>query len=82
LPIRILNSNYQDKKMSELNELQLQRRQKLDQLFQLGINPYPAELWDINAYSQEILNGFNAEENNLYTIGHKSGKHGKYKYLI
>jgi lysyl-tRNA synthetase, class II len=62
------NSNYQDKKMSELNELQLQRRQKLDQLFQLGINPYPAELWDINAYSQEILDGFNIEENNFQEV--------------
>jgi lysyl-tRNA synthetase class 2 len=54
--------------MSELNELQIQRRQKLDQLFQLGINPYPAEMWDINAYSQEILDGFNAEENNFQEV--------------
>jgi lysyl-tRNA synthetase, class II len=54
--------------MSELNELQIQRREKLEQLYQLGINPYPAELWEINAYSHEILTNFNAEENNFQSV--------------
>ena len=37
--------------MSELNELQLQRRHKLDQIKAMGIDPYPADLWDVNAHS-------------------------------
>jgi lysyl-tRNA synthetase class 2 len=54
--------------MSELNELQLQRRDKLEQIKEMGINPYPAELWDVNSNSQEILNKFNAELNNYQTV--------------
>lgn len=54
--------------MSELNELQIQRREKLNQLYEMGINPYPADLWEVNAYSQEILNAFNAEENNFQNV--------------
>lgn len=54
--------------MSELNELQLQRRHKLEQIKALGIEAYPAELWEINAHSEEILSGFNAELNNFQEV--------------
>jgi lysyl-tRNA synthetase class 2 len=54
--------------MSELNEYQLQRRQKLDQLRAMGIDPYPAEMWETNTNSTEILNGFNVEENNFQNV--------------
>lgn len=54
--------------MSELNELQLQRRHKLEQIKELGIEPYPAELWDVNAYSSEILLNFDIEKNNYQEV--------------
>lgn len=54
--------------MSELNELQIQRRQKLEQIRAMGIDPYPAEHWDINAGSEDILSGYNAEENNFQDV--------------
>ncbi len=47
--------------MSELNELQIQRRQKLEQLRALGINPYPPELFEVNATATDIKQNF---ENN------------------
>jgi len=54
--------------MSELNDLQLQRRHKLEKIRNLGIDPYPAEMWDVNAYSDDILKNFNVEENNLQEV--------------
>lgn len=54
--------------MPELNEQQLQRRQKLEQLKAMGIDPYPADLWEINAGTTEILKQFNAEENNYQAV--------------
>ena len=54
--------------MSELNELQLQRRHKLDQIKAMGIDPYPADLWDVNAHSEQILKEFDAELNNFQEV--------------
>jgi lysyl-tRNA synthetase class 2 len=42
----------------ELNEQEIIRRQKLVELQQHNINPYPAELWPITHTSQEMLQGF------------------------
>ncbi len=42
----------------ELNDQELIRRQKLDELYKHGINPYPAEIWENSNSSAEILNGF------------------------
>ena len=42
----------------ELNEQELIRRQKLEELQQHKINPYPAELWPITHTSKEMLEGF------------------------
>lgn len=39
----------------QLSEQEIIRRQKLDELQKLGINPYPAELYDVNASAEEIL---------------------------
>jgi lysyl-tRNA synthetase, class II len=54
--------------MSELNELQIQRRHKLEEIKAMGINPYPPEMWDVNANSEEILKGYNAEVNNFQNV--------------
>jgi hypothetical protein len=53
-------------KNKDLMEVSLSRYSKSDKL---------------NPRTQE-MGFFNAEETNLYTVGNKIGKHGKYKYLI
>ena len=47
---------------NQLNEQELFRRQSLEQMRALGINPYPAEEYLVNAYSTEIRDNFNEEE--------------------
>lgn len=47
--------------MSELSELELQRRASLNELRQLGIDPYPAELFPVNSNAAEILEKFDPE---------------------
>jgi len=50
--------------MSEqLTELELQRRQSLDELRALGIDPYPAELFPVNSDAKTILENFDADKN-------------------
>jgi len=44
--------------MQHLNEQELQRRQKREQLMQLGIEPYPAESFSINAYARDIKENY------------------------
>ena len=42
----------------ELSEQELNRRQSLEELRKMGINPYPATEYPVNAYSEEIRNNF------------------------
>jgi lysyl-tRNA synthetase, class II len=42
----------------DLNEQQLIRRQKMQQISEMGINPFPPELYPVNAYAADIKNGF------------------------
>lgn len=42
----------------ELNELQLQRRASLYELRKLGVDPYPAELFDVNANAADIMKNY------------------------
>ena len=42
----------------ELSEQEIIRRQSLDELRKFGIEPYPAELYEVNAYSTDIKNKF------------------------
>ena len=44
--------------MAELSEQELVRRQSLEELNKLGINPYPADLFDINISAKEIQENF------------------------
>jgi lysyl-tRNA synthetase class 2 len=50
----------------QLSELELIRRQKLDQLRNLGINPYPADLYPVDAISKNIKQDF--EEGKTVTV--------------
>ena len=45
-------------KMNELSEQELVRREKLEKLINLGINPYPAASFTTNSSSKEIINNF------------------------
>jgi len=49
----------------ELSEQELFRRQSLDEIRKIGINPYPAEIFDVNVKSTEILEKF-PEDNSLF----------------
>jgi len=44
--------------VSELSEQELQRRSTLQQLRDLGIEPYPAQLYPVDALSQDLVTNF------------------------
>jgi lysyl-tRNA synthetase, class II len=52
----------------ELSEQELIRRNSLQELQKLGINPYPAPKYDVNAYSEEILANYNPETGNFQDV--------------
>ncbi|MEE4196396.1 MAG: lysine--tRNA ligase [Bacteroidales bacterium] len=52
----------------ELSEQEIIRRQSLEELRKLGINPYPAEEFDTNTNSKEILSGYDPEKNNFQEV--------------
>lgn len=41
-----------------LSEQELQRREELRQLLAMGINPYPAETFEVTAHSQDIIDNY------------------------
>jgi hypothetical protein len=43
----------------ELSEQEIFRRESLNQLRELGIEPYPATMYKVDAYSTEIKENFN-----------------------
>src|SRR5690554_4960352 len=45
----------------ELSEQEIIRRQSLDELRKLGVEPYPAALYNVNAWSTDIKNEFKDE---------------------
>ena len=49
----------------ELSEQELLRRQSLEEIRKIGINPYPAELFEVNVKSTEILEKYPAD-NSLF----------------
>jgi lysyl-tRNA synthetase, class II len=46
----------------QLSEQEVIRRQSMEELTKLGINPYPAELFEINVSAQEILDKYPKQE--------------------
>jgi lysyl-tRNA synthetase class 2 len=52
----------------ELSEQEVIRRQSLEELKKLGINPYPAEEFETNTHSQEILSEYDADKNNFQDV--------------
>ena len=46
----------------ELSEQEIGRRQSLEELRAMGIDPYPAAEYPTNAFSTDIKDGFNDDE--------------------
>jgi len=51
-----------------LSEQEQLRRQSLESLRNLGIDPFPAEMFEVNITTKKIKEMYNAEENNLQEI--------------
>jgi lysyl-tRNA synthetase class 2 len=54
--------------MHHLSEQEQLRRQKLTQLQEIGVEPYPSELFDVNFSAQEILDNYRPELNNFQEV--------------
>jgi lysyl-tRNA synthetase class 2 len=50
-----------------LSEQEIIRREKLSKIKETGINPYPAALYPVNAYSEDIKANFSEENKEDYT---------------
>ena len=50
---------------TDLNEQEIGRRESLAKLRELGIEPYPAAEYKVNATAQQIKNGYDPEKNNF-----------------
>jgi lysyl-tRNA synthetase, class II len=53
---------------SELSEQEIFRRNSLDEMRTLGIEPYPAEAYQVNVSTLEILNNYKPELNNYQEV--------------
>ena len=51
-----------------ISEQELQRRQSLEDIIQLGLNPYPSEIFVINSSSDEIKNNFDEKKSNFNEV--------------
>jgi lysyl-tRNA synthetase class 2 len=54
--------------MTALSEQEIQRRESLNELRKLGINPYPAETFEINANAADILANYEKDKPAYKTI--------------
>lgn len=54
--------------MSALSEQEIQRRESLNELRKLGINPYPAEEFEVNANAADILANYEKDKTAYKTI--------------
>lgn len=60
--------HFKQKSMTELSEQELFRRQALQRIRELGIDPYPAAQFHVNSYSAEIKEQYDAEKNNFQDV--------------
>lgn len=51
---------------TELSEQEVIRRNKLEEIVKLGIDPYPAALYEVNATAKDILENFTPEKAESY----------------
>lgn len=53
---------FTDMNILDLSEQEINRRNSLEELRKLGINPYPAEEYPVNAYTSDIIANFKDDE--------------------
>lgn len=54
--------------MSELNEQEILRRKSLEELYKMGINPFPPEEFNVNTSTQQIHDGFNSNPDGFANV--------------
>jgi lysyl-tRNA synthetase class 2 len=54
--------------IADLSEQEILRRKSLQELRALGINPYPAEAYPVDAWAQDITNNFNTNPDNYKEV--------------
>ena len=54
--------------INDLNEQEQIRRESLAKLRELGIDPYPAALYPVNATTKEIKEGYDPEKGNFQEV--------------
>ena len=64
---KIKEKEYTNMNVLELSEQEIVLRQCLEELLQMGINPYPADEFPVNAYSTDIRDNFVDGEAVSYT---------------
>jgi lysyl-tRNA synthetase class 2 len=52
----------------QLSEQELRRRHEREELLNMGINPYPSELFDVTASAKEIKQNYKPELNNFQEV--------------
>ena len=52
----------------ELSEQEIVRRKSLEELKKLGINPYPAEKFDVNVHTKQIKEEYNENDNKFTNV--------------
>ncbi|MCB0739219.1 MAG: lysine--tRNA ligase [Bacteroidetes bacterium] len=52
----------------QLSEQEIQRREDLQQLRELGIDPYPAALYPVNAKAKQVVDEYNDDEKNFSEV--------------
>jgi len=52
----------------QLSEQEVVRREALQKIIEMGINPYPAETFAVNCTSAEVVENFDADENNYQEV--------------
>ena len=68
LHFQLFLQSFESQFMPQLSDQERQRRQNLQQLRELGINPYPANEYEVSHYSTEILSEFSEEKNNFQEV--------------
>lgn len=51
-----------------LSEQELLRRQKVEELKKMGIDPYPAPLYPVNVHSKQVIEEYSEEKNNFQEV--------------
>jgi lysyl-tRNA synthetase class 2 len=53
---------------TDLSEQEIFRRNSMDELRKMGINPYPAAMYQVNVSTKDILDNYSAEKNNFQDV--------------